>query len=88
MRVIETLTNLPADATDAVVVIGNFDGVHIGHQALLSRARSLAEEHNKKRAVLTFEPHPREFFIPDRAPTRIASTAARALMISSVCLMS
>ena len=46
MRVIETLNNLPAEATHAVVVIGNFDGVHIGHQALLSRAAEIAKDKN------------------------------------------
>lgn len=83
MRVIETLSNLPMDATDAIVVIGNFDGVHIGHQALLSRARSLAEELNKKLAVLTFEPHPRRLFRPDDPPFRITPVSTKHMRLQA-----
>ncbi|MCB5190407.1 bifunctional riboflavin kinase/FAD synthetase [Methylobacillus arboreus] len=55
------------------VAIGNFDGVHLGHQALLQRLIEVAATQGLKSAVMTFEPHPREFFAPERAPTRLTS---------------
>ena len=55
------------------VTIGNFDGVHLGHPAMLARLREAAGERGIPSCVLTFEPHPREFFAPDKAPTRLTS---------------
>ena len=55
------------------MAIGNFDGMHLGHQALLRRLIQTAEAMHLKAAVMTFEPHPREFFAPDLAPCRLAS---------------
>lgn len=55
------------------VAIGNFDGVHLGHQALLQRLNEVAVAQGLKSAVMTFEPHPREFFAPDQAPARLTS---------------
>ena len=54
------------------LAIGNFDGVHRGHQALLARARTVADQRGLPLCVMTFEPHPREFFDPQGAPPRIA----------------
>lgn len=54
------------------MTIGNFDGVHRGHQALLARARAAADARGLPLCVMTFEPHPREFFNPAGAPPRIA----------------
>jgi riboflavin kinase/FMN adenylyltransferase len=51
--------------------IGNFDGVHRGHRALIDRVSAKAREAKLTSCVLTFEPHPREFFAPDAAPARI-----------------
>ncbi|MGH8686609.1 MAG: bifunctional riboflavin kinase/FAD synthetase, partial [Burkholderiales bacterium] len=53
------------------LTIGNFDGVHRGHQAMLERAVSRARALDAASAVLTFEPHPREFFAPAMAPARL-----------------
>ncbi len=55
------------------LTIGNFDGVHRGHQALLTRVVAAARARNIAAAVMTFEPHPRELFAPERAPMRISS---------------
>lgn len=54
-----------------VLTIGNFDGLHLGHQSLLSRLTSLARERGLTSTVMTFEPHPREFFNPTHAPGRL-----------------
>lgn len=56
-----------------VLTIGNFDGVHLGHKALLARLRAKALELDLPATVLCFEPHPREFFAPDTAPPRLCS---------------
>jgi riboflavin kinase / FMN adenylyltransferase len=53
------------------LTIGNFDGVHRGHRALIDRVTAKAREAQLTSCVLTFEPHPREFFTPDAAPPRI-----------------
>lgn len=55
------------------LTIGNFDGVHRGHQAMLARLKTVARERGLPAAVMTFEPHPREFFTPDAAPARLTS---------------
>jgi riboflavin kinase/FMN adenylyltransferase len=59
---------LPLAACDAVVAIGNFDGVHPGHRALLEHGRRIADENGWKLVVLTFSPHPRQYFKPDQPP--------------------
>lgn len=55
------------------LAIGNFDGMHLGHQALLSKLVETAKAHQLTPAVMTFEPHPREFFAPESAPARLCS---------------
>lgn len=68
------LRHPPARAADPTgLTIGNFDGVHLGHQAMLQRVIRVARERGLRASVMTFEPHPREFFAPDQAPTRLTS---------------
>ena len=57
--------------TPCALTIGNFDGVHLGHQALLQNLHQYAKNHGLKTCLLTFEPHPKEFFSPQNAPPRI-----------------
>ena len=67
-------TSDPEFVRQAVALtIGNFDGVHLGHQALLNQLREVAKSRGLRTAVLTFEPHPREFFMPQQAPARLTS---------------
>lgn len=56
-----------------MLTIGNFDGVHRGHQALLAHVTARARAGGRPSAVMTFEPHPREFFAHERRPTRLTS---------------
>ena len=56
---------LPARLAGAVVALGNFDGLHRGHQSVLAQARALADQLHRPAAFLTFDPHPRQFFRPD-----------------------
>lgn len=62
----------------AVIAIGNFDGVHAGHAAVIDHARQIAQQMNAPLGVLTFEPHPRQFFIPDGPTFRLMDAATRA----------
>lgn len=61
------------DLQPIAVTIGNFDGVHLGHQALLDELRQVAQQRGLQTAVVIFEPHPREFFTPQQAPVRLTS---------------
>ena len=63
----------PRGLRPAAVTIGNFDGVHLGHQAMLARVIAVARDRSLAASVLTFEPHPRELFAPASAPTRLTS---------------
>ena len=65
MRIFRHTTGLPDTVTGGTVTIGNFDGVHLGHQAVIGEARRIAEALDGPLAVVTFEPHPRQFFRPD-----------------------
>jgi len=65
----------------AVVAIGNFDGVHRGHQALIGHARSLAEDRGAKLGVLAFEPHPQEFFRPSPESFRLTPFRVKARLL-------
>ncbi len=64
---------IPAKNSPIALTIGNFDGVHVGHQAMLARLIHSARERNLPAAVMTFEPHPRELFAASKelAPTRL-----------------
>lgn len=77
MKVFRGLPN-PAARAPCALTIGNFDGVHLGHQALLARVSEAAAQRRLEAAVMTFEPHPREYFAqlhgdPSQAPARIAN---------------
>lgn len=61
-------SNVPIGLT-----IGNFDGVHIGHQALIKKLIAESKKRNLTPSVMTFEPHPKEFFISENAPSRLTT---------------
>lgn len=73
MELIRGLHNLRPRHHGCVLTIGNFDGVHRGHQAVLENLRLQANRHNLPATVMVFEPMPREFFAPDNAPARLSS---------------
>jgi riboflavin kinase/FMN adenylyltransferase len=82
----------PAERVPCALAIGNFDGVHRGHQALLAQVIDAARTRDVVPAVMTFEPHPRELFAPEKAPARIANVrdkldALRAHGVERVYLM-
>ena len=75
MRITHGFTPL---GTPHAVTIGNFDGLHLGHQAMLARLRDVARARGLPSCVLSFEPHPREFFTPEQAPARLSSLREKA----------
>ena len=71
MELIRGLQNLKSHHHGCVASIGNFDGVHLGHQHVLGQLADKAEEMHLPAAIITFEPQPQEFFVPDRCPGRL-----------------
>jgi riboflavin kinase / FMN adenylyltransferase len=65
--------HIPITSLPQAIAIGNFDGMHLGHQALLRQLIAFTQTYKITPAVMTFEPHPREFFMPQNAPARLAS---------------
>ena len=65
-----------------VLTIGNFDGVHLGHQAMLAQVHALADELKINSAVMIFEPQPREFFAPQKAPSRLTNLAEKQALLA------
>jgi riboflavin kinase/FMN adenylyltransferase len=61
------------DTNPIALTIGNFDGVHLGHQTMLNELSAVANKRGLQTAVVIFEPHPREFFTPLQAPARLTS---------------
>lgn len=86
MELIRGLHNLRPRHRGCVATIGNFDGVHRGHQRILEQVLELAEARNLKSAVMLFEPQPQEFFAPDTAPPRLMTLRdkVRALAAAGV----
>lgn len=71
MRIFRHWRNVPSKGRGAIVAIGNFDGVHLGHQAVISRAHSMAKDLDVPLGVLTFEPHPRKVLGCSTDPFRL-----------------
>ncbi len=84
MTIFHSSRSVPAEARGAVVAIGNFDGVHLGHQAVLAQARAIAERLDAPLAVLTFEPHPRSVFQPNLPPFRLTPLPAKVEALKAV----
>lgn len=71
MRIIRDVRNWPQAAYGSVMALGNFDGMHPGHIEVISKAYTVAKEQNRPCAVMSFEPHPRRFFSPEKPLLRI-----------------
>ena len=83
MQLVRGLHNLRPQHRGCVATIGNFDGVHRGHQAILARLRERSAELGVPSCVLIFEPQPREFFAPDAAPARLARLRDKVALLAA-----
>ena len=84
MRLFRHISSVPADARGAVVAIGNFDGLHRGHQVVIAAARAQADADGLQLALLTFRPHPRRYFRPDEEPFRLTPFRAKVRAIAAL----
>jgi riboflavin kinase / FMN adenylyltransferase len=83
MQVFRGLEAVERKLKNPAITIGNFDGVHKGHQALFQRVKQWAEELNGESAVVTFHPHPMEVLFPQKAPSFITSHQQKLDLIAS-----
>lgn len=74
MKIIRDIADITEDLRGAVVTIGNFDGVHLGHQAIFREVIGEARRRNKKSAVITFDPHPKMILHPEIRPFLLITT--------------
>ena len=84
MRIFRHYEELPALVRGGVVALGNFDGVHLGHQAVIGKALELARKLGAPAGVMTFEPHPRSVFTPDQSPFRLTPFRIKARLIEAL----
>lgn len=78
MRIVRDYTYLDPADRGAAAAIGNFDGVHLGHRAVIEQTRAAGRRIGAPLGVLTFEPHPREYFAPNAPPFRLTGAETRA----------
>ena len=78
MRIVRHWQSTPAEARGAVVAVGNFDGVHLGHRAVIEEGRRIARSLGAPLAVLTFEPHPRQVLAAPEEPFRLTPFRVKA----------
>ena len=81
MQIWRSLDDVPADLGRTAVVIGNFDGVHLGHQHVVREARSAADTEGLRVVAVTFDPHPMAVLRPEHAPTSITDIETRAELL-------
>ena len=84
MRLLRNVYNLPDDIRGAVIVIGNFDGLHKGHQEVIAAAREVADKSGGPLVMMTFSPHPQRFFQPDGKPFRLTPFRAKVRAIAEL----
>lgn len=83
MELIRGIHNIRPRHRGAAVTIGNFDGVHLGHQAMIAKLRETAARRGRPAYVVTFEPHPAEYLTPLRAPARLTGLREKLQRLAS-----
>ena len=86
MRILRHYVEFPASLRGGVVALGNFDGVHLGHQKVIGTAQSLARTQQVACGAMTFEPHPRELFHPSKESFRLTPFRIKARLIEALGL--
>ena len=82
MQVWRSLDEIPDDLGPTVVVIGNFDGVHRGHRAVIGLARAIADRDGHRVVAVTFDPHPMAVLRPEHAPSALTTLDVRAGLLA------
>lgn len=82
MQIWRSLDDVPGDLGRTAVVVGNFDGVHLGHRRVLARARELADQRGLTLVAVTFDPHPMAVLRPEHAPSTLTSIEVRAELLA------
>jgi riboflavin kinase/FMN adenylyltransferase len=82
VQIWRSLDDVPADLGRTVIVIGNFDGVHLGHRSVLARARQDADGGGLPLVAVTFDPHPMAVLRPEHAPTTLTTVEVRAELLA------
>lgn len=86
MELIRGLHNLHPSHRGCVLTIGNFDGVHLGHQAIIAQLTALGQSLSLPTLLLTFEPPPQAFFAPQRAPARLTRLREKLFYLGGTAL--
>jgi len=86
MRLFRTWSEMPQPLKGGVLALGNFDGLHLGHQAVLGKAVEIARTQGVTAGAMTFEPHPRLFFKPDQEPFLLSPFRIKARLIAALGL--
>lgn len=84
MKTLQTYTNLSQADKGAVIALGNFDGLHRGHQAVIAKAKAIADELGAPMGIGVFNPHPYRYFKPEAPPFKLMSAAIRAETMTSL----
>jgi riboflavin kinase/FMN adenylyltransferase len=84
--IIRDSTPTPAIPKGAVVAMGNFDGVHLGHRAVIAAALEMGRAHGRPALAVTFEPHPRRYFSPNTPQFRLTDEAAKLRLLAATGL--
>ena len=82
MKFLETISDLEKIKKDCVLTVGNFDGVHLGHQEILTAAKQTAAERRAELVVMTFEPHPLAILHPEKAPGILTPLALKKYLLA------
>jgi len=82
MKIVETISAIKELAKGCVLTIGNFDGVHVGHQEILSTAKQIAAKLSSELVVMTFEPHPVAILYPEKAPKVLTSLELKGELLA------
>jgi len=84
MKLLIGASNIKPNVNYPIVAIGNFDGIHLGHQAILAQTIKRAKENNGTAVLLTFEPHPRRFFQPEKVFKLLSTFQVKTRLIESI----
>jgi riboflavin kinase/FMN adenylyltransferase len=84
MRIFRHVAGLPDFVRESSVAIGNFDGVHLGHQAVIDEAAAHAQKHGSAMSVITFDPHPRRYFRPEEPPFQLTPLRSKVRRFKAI----